>query len=304
MNKANIKVMDLNLMKVFVAVIENKSASQAAHFLETTQSAVSQDLRKLRQLYNDPLFTRTGRGLKPTLFAQQIYPLVKESLTRLLTSVDMKNSAHADYTGRIVTIGLSDDFEITLGERLIELARGVPNCTRLHFKQANSQVVCEMLLSRAIDLAITAGGFGQEGISFTNIGQSGYGCLVDPETFDSETLDLDTLLSHEHVMVSRSGFFGVVDDVLAARGFRRKVRASTSHFSALPYLLAGTNCISILPDHAAKSIAKVAKLKYFPTPIDFPRYSVGLAWRNFSRSDRVINDMVKICQKELADSIA
>lgn len=295
----NIDTADLNLLRTFVVVFEEKSATQAAQRLNLTQSAISLSLRKLRELYQDSLFTRTGRGLAPTLFANQIYPLAKDALERFHASLQLHENQQSRYMGRTITVGLSDDFEIALGRYMVELANAVPNCTRLHFCQSNSQIVCEMLLSRSIDLAITSGGCSQEGITMTTIGEGSYGCLVDPEVFDSKVLDLETLLAHEHIMVSRTGFFGVVDDVLVSRGLHRTVRTSTSHFCAIPYLLTGTNCITIMPAHAAKYIAQTTHLKYFPAPIEFPSFSVCLAWRNFSRKDEVLSALVRSFRKNL-----
>ena len=80
MNGNNIYRCDLNLIRIFVAVFEERSATAAARRLELTQSAISSSLRKLREMYQDSLFVRTGRGLEPTLFAKQVYPLNKEAL--------------------------------------------------------------------------------------------------------------------------------------------------------------------------------------------------------------------------------
>ena len=295
----NIDTADLNLLRVFVVVFEEKSATQAAQRLNLTQSAVSLSLTKLRELYQDSLFTRTGRGLAPTLFANQIYPLAKDALERFHASLRLHENKQAMFMGRTITIGLSDDFEIALGKYMVELASTVPNCTRLHFRQSNSHIVAEMLLSRSIDLAITSSGCAQEGITLTTIGEGSYGCLVDPAVFDADSIDLETLLSHEHIMVSRTGFFGIVDDVLVSRGLHRKVRASTSHFAAIPFLLTGTNCITIMPAHAARFIAETTHLKYFPAPIEFPSFSVCLAWRNFSRKDEVLSALVRVFRKKL-----
>ena len=54
---------DLNLLKVFEAIYDEGGAGRAALRLGVTQSAVSAALGRLRTLYGDPLFTRTGRGL-------------------------------------------------------------------------------------------------------------------------------------------------------------------------------------------------------------------------------------------------
>lgn len=120
MNTMNIATVDLNLLKVFEALHEESSASRAALRLGVTQSAVSAALRRLREVYGDQLFVRTGRGLAPTLKANQLKPVVSDALNKCRQSLAMVDPAASDYQGRSVTVGLSDDFEIAYGRRLIE----------------------------------------------------------------------------------------------------------------------------------------------------------------------------------------
>ncbi|MFS9598897.1 helix-turn-helix domain-containing protein, partial [Klebsiella variicola] len=73
MNHIDIETVDLNLLRVFVALIEEGGASRAAIRLGVTQPAVSASLARLRDIYADPLFERTGRGLRPTMRANELY---------------------------------------------------------------------------------------------------------------------------------------------------------------------------------------------------------------------------------------
>ena len=63
MSQINIAQVDLNLLKTFEALHDESSASRAALRLGVTQSAISAGLRRLREVYGDQLFVRTGRGL-------------------------------------------------------------------------------------------------------------------------------------------------------------------------------------------------------------------------------------------------
>jgi DNA-binding transcriptional LysR family regulator len=100
-------------------------------------------LRRLREVYGDPLFVRTGRGLAPTLKANQLKPVVSEALNKCRQSLAMVDPAANHYDGRAVTVGLSDDFEIAYGRRLIdEIARSAPKL-RLIFRQTHSQIVAQ-----------------------------------------------------------------------------------------------------------------------------------------------------------------
>jgi len=286
----NIADIDLNLLKVFEALHEEASASRAALRLGVTQSAVSAALRRLREVYGDQLFVRTGRGLAPTLQANQLKPVISDALNKCRQSLAMLDPAANQYDGRSVAIGLSDDFEIAYGRRLIEeIARRAPKL-RLIFRQTHSQIVARALMERSIDLAITAGGFAERLLSRQVLGDGGYACLVDPASLSpgQQHIELQEFVEREHILVSSGGFIGITDEGLAALGLSRRVCASTTHFAALPFLLKGSQAVATIPAHAAESIAALSGLALLPCPLALPRYPVELGWRTSTQIDPVL----------------
>ncbi|THF29203.1 LysR family transcriptional regulator [Pseudomonas atacamensis] len=290
MSQMNIADIDLNLLKVFEALHEESSASRAALRLGVTQSAVSAALRRLREVYGDQLFVRTGRGLAPTLQANQLKPVISDALNKCRQSLAMLDPAANQYDGRSVAIGLSDDFEIAYGRRLIEeIARRAPKL-RLIFRQTHSQIVARALMERSIDLAITAGGFAERLLSRQVLGEGGYACLVDPSSLapGQQQIELQEFVEREHILVSSGGFIGITDEGLAAVGLSRRVCASTTHFAALPFLLKGSQAVATIPAHAAASIAALSGLALLPCPLALPRYPVELGWRTSTQIDPVL----------------
>ncbi|WP_130901974.1 LysR substrate-binding domain-containing protein [Pseudomonas sp. Sample_23] len=290
MSQMNIADIDLNLLKVFEALHEESSASRAALRLGVTQSAVSAALRRLREVYGDQLFVRTGRGLAPTLQANQLKPVISDALNKCRQSLAMLDPATNQYEGRSVAIGLSDDFEIAYGRRLIEeLARRAPKL-RLIFRQTHSQIVARALMERSIDLAITAGGFSERLLSRQVLGEGGYACLVDPASLapGQQQIALQEFVEREHILVSSGGFIGITDEGLAAVGLSRRVCASTTHFAALPFLLKGSQAVATIPAHAAANIAALSGLALLPCPLALPRYPVELGWRTSTQIDPVL----------------
>ncbi|WP_459742798.1 LysR family transcriptional regulator [Pseudomonas sp. 3A(2025)] len=281
MSQMNIATTDLNLLKVFEALYDEGSASRAAILLGVTQSAVSAALSRLRVLYADQLFVRTGRGLAPTLLANQLKPVIGEALAKCRQSLNMAMPMPESFAGRSVTIGLSDDFEIAFGRPLMAvLARRAPQL-RVIFRQSHSQIVSDALLDRSIDLAITSGGISSRVLSRQLLGEGGYSCLADPAQtrLDPATFNLQQFVEHEQVLISSGGFIGVVDEGLALLGLKRRVVASTTHFAAVPYLLKGTRAIATVPQHAAQAIAQLCGLQVLPCPLALRRYPVELGWR-------------------------
>jgi len=302
MNGINIESTDLNLLKVFEALYEEGGASRAALRLGLTQSAVSAALGRLRTLYADPLFIRTGRGLAPTLRANELKPLIGEALNKCRQSLALVSSQSGGYQGRSVAIGLSDDFEIALGPRLIEaVAQRMPGL-RLVFRQTHSRLVAEMLMAREFDLGVTSGGFSSRSLSREALGEGRYACLVESDSLPAgHDLSVAEFVRRGHLLVSSGGFVGVVDEVLAAMGLQRQVLASTTHFAALPFLLQGSDAVATLPLHAARALAACTGLRLLPCPLDMPRYPVELGWRMDTLRDPAIKEVKAVVGGLLAE---
>ncbi|MBF4376460.1 LysR family transcriptional regulator, partial [Vibrio anguillarum] len=71
---------DLNLLRVFISAYQTESVTKAAEQLDLTQSAVSNALARLKEQVGGDLFIRTGRGIKPTRFAQDLYQSIQSPL--------------------------------------------------------------------------------------------------------------------------------------------------------------------------------------------------------------------------------
>ncbi|WP_331713017.1 LysR substrate-binding domain-containing protein [Variovorax sp. HW608] len=304
MNEIDFERMDLNLLKVFEALFEEGGAGRAAVRLGLTQSAVSAALGRMRRLYGNRLFERTGRGLRPTLLAHELRPVIAQALDKCRQSLALASADDSTQAMRMLVVGLSDDFEIAIGATLIEGARRRLPSLRLVLRQTHSLIVSDQLVDRELDLAVTAGGGASRLLSRQGLGTGDYACVLDGSRGGLARLELDEYLSREHILVSSGGFVGVVDDALKAQGLTRKIRASTTHFAALPHLLAGSDCVCTLPRHAALALARRCGLRYAECPLALPRFSVEMAWRRDARRDEVIAKfrtiVDEICQEHLA----
>lgn len=99
MSQIDIESTDLNLLKVFEAIYDEGGAGRAALRLGVTQSAVSASLARLRTLYADPLFVRTGRGLSPSLRARELRPIIGEALDKCRQSLSLARPGPAGLPG-------------------------------------------------------------------------------------------------------------------------------------------------------------------------------------------------------------
>ncbi|MEK7988883.1 LysR substrate-binding domain-containing protein, partial [Burkholderia contaminans] len=162
----------------------------------------------------------------------------------------------------------------------------------------------DALLRHGVDLAIASGGFSANGLSRRAVATGGYACLIDPAARERppRTLTLADFLRRDHLLVSSGGVIGIVDEALATLGHKRRVAASTTHFAALPYLLAGSDAIATIPAHAARAIAQSTPLRALACPVDLPHYPVEIGWRTSTQRDPAIvrvRDSIAACVAHL-----
>lgn len=301
MNKIDISNMDLNLLKVFEAIFDEQSASRAAIRLRLTQSAVSAALQRLRAIYQDPLFVRTGRGLQPTPRAYELKPFVSDALNQCRQSLSL--ILNPSTTTRTITVGMSDDFEIAMASTLIEQSKIYAPNMRFVFKQTHSHIVSDMLMQYELDVAVTAGGFSYQSIRKEKIGVGTYACLVHKDTVTENTITLDEYATKPHLLISHGGYVGVVDEILSDMKMSRTVAVSTTHFAAIPWLMQSSNLIATLPKHAALAIAQRCRdLSFIPCPIALPEYSIELSARINSQHDSAIELAKQLIKSALSFS--
>ncbi|UKI07526.1 LysR family transcriptional regulator [Variovorax paradoxus] len=97
---AELARLDLNLVRVFVAIYETRSVTLAGDRLDLTQPTVSHALARLRTSYGDRLFSRGSSGLVPTALCDQLYPTLKDSLLRIEATLEETRAFDASHSTR------------------------------------------------------------------------------------------------------------------------------------------------------------------------------------------------------------
>src|SRR5271167_3227046 len=114
---ASFSTLDLNLLRVFDAIMEERSILRASQKVFLSQSAVSHSLARLRELLNDELFVRTAAGMQPTARALAMAPLIREALKSLETAIELPRFEPATSTKKF-TIAASDFTTMVVASRL------------------------------------------------------------------------------------------------------------------------------------------------------------------------------------------
>jgi DNA-binding transcriptional LysR family regulator len=119
----DLRGIDLNLLPKFRALYRHRSVSQAGRELHLTQSALSNALAKMRSLFGDELFVRTGAGMEPTAFARSIAEPIERALARLETDFVKTRGFAPENSGRTFRIAMTQLGEVWLAPQILSFAR-------------------------------------------------------------------------------------------------------------------------------------------------------------------------------------
>ncbi|MFO7550044.1 MAG: LysR family transcriptional regulator [Haliea sp.] len=152
MDTLNLHKVDLNLLVALQALLQERSVSRAAERLHITQPAMSKTLARLRELFGDPLFTRSNRGMQPTPRARELATelgVVLHDITRLVSGSRFDPYT---YSGEI-TFALSEYVGVALLPGLIRrLHQYAPRLSIRTITRVENQL--EQLATGSLDFAI------------------------------------------------------------------------------------------------------------------------------------------------------
>lgn len=283
----NLVGVDLNLLVVLHAVLEERSATKAAARLHLTQPAVSNALARLRVLLGDPLVVRGGRGLSPTPAAVAIQPRLDaalrlvEGIVRDLDDFDLATTtrewviAFADLYGPVVLPGL----ERRLRQEAPWSSVRVTGLDRVSVVDALATGEIDLYLG--IPTTVPAAWHSEPAFTDDIVGVI---AAHHPDANGVITLDRFVELPHAHVQIS-PGRGREVDDALARLGHTRRISLTVSQYSSLFPVVENGHCIAVAPRRLARHHALHSAISVFELPFTLPTYDVRLFWH-----ERVDND--------------
>lgn len=297
--------LDLNLLRVFVAVAEEGSVTKAARRLYLTQPAVSAAIQRLTRAVGAPLFARHGRGLVLSARGERLLREAEPHL-RALVAAALATPAFSPRTSeRVLHLGLADVAETWLLPPLMRvLAREAPRM-RVVVTPVQFRTVGRAFATSAIDLAVTVADDLPAGVTRTTLFKGGFVCLFDPKHARlGRTVSREAYLAHPHVVVSyNADLRGIVEDAL---GIQRDVRLSVPTFHDIGALVVGTPLVATVPALVARAAQRRhPALRSAPVPLRLGGAPMELLVRSGLADDdavRFVSAHVKhIAERALAE---
>lgn len=269
---------DLNLLTVLAALMRERHVSRAAQRLHLGQPAVSHALARLREITGDPLFVRQGRSMEPTARATALMQGLGPALEQIEATLRAQSAFDPASATPVFRIGLTDDLQIAMLPRLLRrLGAEVPGARLV------AMTACHLDAMRHLDdgRVSTVMTFLQDlpaGAKVRAVRRAPFVVLRADD--DPAPLTLERYCARRHVLVSHEGALcGIVDEALQRLGHARHVGFAVAQFGSLPAVLAGTDLLATVPDHAARALSAQAGLRWEPLPFESPTYAISMAWR-------------------------
>lgn len=287
--------LDLNLLRVFAVVAENRSVTQAAARLYLTQPAVSAALRRLNTAVGAPLFVRQGRGLTLTARGERLLASIRPHLQALVDAALDPPTFDPRTSERTLRLGLSDAAELWLLPALLRVLEKEAPRMRVISIPVQFRNVAATLTSGSIDAAITVADELPGSIHRQELFWGGFVCLFDPRHARlKRTLTEDDYFAREHVVVSYNGDLrGVVEDMLQKS---RRVRCSVSSFANLGAIIDGSALLATVPALVAQQLRSVRPhLKTATLPFSLLGAPMELLWPaavNDDEACRFVRDQI------------
>jgi DNA-binding transcriptional LysR family regulator len=282
----NIRNVDLNLLAVLDALLDELNVTRAAARLGYTQPTVSGMLRRLRDVLGDPLFVRAQRGLLPTPRAQALALPLKQWLaeSRHLVAPEKFDPATSQAT---FSISSNDYMQYALLVPFVASLRREAPELRLAVTPAVIVGLGEALAAGQIDFALTIPEFALPELRSRLLYRERYVVAVRRKhpLARSKAISIETFCHYDHVVVSPTGgsFEGPTDRALARLKRRRTVRYSVPSFLLLPEILQTDDLIALIPARLLDALdGKLVQLK---PPIDVPGFDVIAVWHPRVDSD-------------------
>ncbi|WP_328318245.1 LysR family transcriptional regulator [Streptomyces sp. NBC_00388] len=272
--------LDLNLLRVFDALLHEGSVTVAAERLHLSIPATSRALGRLRRAMGDPILVRAGRGMAPTPFALRTAPRVRSLLEEASALISADREVVPAELVRTFTIRINDGVAATLATALADAtATAAPGVT-LRFVPEGSESV-EALRDGSVDLDIGVRDVATPDIRTTVLYRERLIGVVSASHPLSRHRrpTLAQLCDHPHVSASRRGRFrGPLDDVLDAAGLRRHVAAVVPTFAAAAILVGSSPYVGLVPRRLAEQLGPGLGLYWFPIPAPLPEPDVQMFW--------------------------
>jgi DNA-binding transcriptional LysR family regulator len=274
-----LSAIDLNLLVIFDAVMQERNVTRAGQRLGLSQPAMSHALTRLRYMLKDDLFIRSPKGMLPTPRAEQLALPVRSALDGLQHSLEPTQFIPSKAT-RSFRIAVDNYSAVVLvgplAGRITKIAPGVT----LEFRPSGTLSILDLLDRGELDLAIGALPEPGERFSRLSLLQDDFVVVFrkgNPAAGARE-LSMEKFAALSHLEISSVPYVtDFVDQALARRRLTRRIQLRAPFLSAVRILVA-SDMVTVLQRRVADELVRYRPLVIRPLPHSSPTLETAMIW--------------------------
>ena len=275
----NLSQFDLNLLVSLDALLMERNVTRAGQRVGLSQPAMSGTLSRLRELFRDELLVRVGRQLELTPLAEELAPQLRRQLQGVEDLLNARRSFIPEREQRTFSIAASDYVVFLLlqplAARMAERAPGI----RLQFVRLDTAST-DRLGEDAVDFVIMPS-YLQTPFPSQFLFSERWVCVawsgnprVGASLSEAQYLDLP----HLAFSMPSEGAGSAADVHLSQLGVQRRIAAWTESFVLSPFLVRGTEMVTLVHERIARALVEAADARILAPPYALPELREVLLW--------------------------
>jgi DNA-binding transcriptional LysR family regulator len=263
--------LDLNLLRVFLAIWDLRSLTAAGDRLGLTQPAISHALRRLRERFGDPLFVRVANRMLPTDAAVRLHEPLDQAFELLNRTLQSGVVFDPRSTQRTFRVAMSDIAEVYILPRLVSELSRISPFIRVHVVPLVPDSVVSSMRSGEIDLAIGALSTSDKELASIDVFNDRYICLVraNHPIAKSKLTRANFLKLRFFFARTTSSIYQLAEQRLAGQDARPLV-AARGHFTTAPEIVRRSDIAAIFPRLLALDLHRAKDFRLLDVPFDLP----------------------------------
>lgn len=273
---------DLNLLFVFEALWRDRSVTAAAERLGLTQAAVSGSLKRLRDEYDDKLFTQVSRRMEPTPLAADLAPQLLDALAMVRRTGADRARFDPATARRMFTVRMRDISEVVrVPQMMTALSQSAPGI-RLRSVFCPIQETVAGMASGQIDFAMGFLPALEAGIHRRHLLQQHYVCVMrSGHPLADVELSAERFIQSDHLLVEHAGSgHSQLERALIESGARHRIRVRLPQYLGAPHFVIESDLLWSVPAVLAETLSVHYPLIIRPHPLPLPEFEICLYWHD------------------------
>ncbi len=280
--------LDTYLLRVLYTLLTEQSVTRTAVKLGQSQPAISNTLKRLREITGDAILVRGKNGMVPTERGHELLALAQQSLEAMERIARPSQAFDPATTTRTFHLGAPDYLDAFFLPNIIERLRKYAPQARLIVHPLNAGVDYLAALEQGgMDLVIGNWLSPPEHLHISPLFDDEVVCMLGAQhPLARKGLSLKHYIEMPHLAPAPYAVMqrSMIDQALAEQGLKRQIQVSLPYFGLVPYVLMRTDLVFTTGRQFAAHCAQYLPVRIVPAPVAFPKMRFYQLWHERSHA--------------------